>query len=100
MQDKLYYMQLFANLVNASPVDTRNMVTHIVMYETATDYMIEVNAPFATNPKINKESVNGKSDYAYDVNYGSKSPHYNWIEDQIDLTGRLIGARVTFLDKK
>lgn len=100
MVDKLYYMQLFANLVNASPVDTRNMVTHIMMYETNNDFIIEINAPYSSNPKVAKESVNGKSDYAYEVNYGSKSPHQGWVEDQIDLTAKLVGARITYLDKK
>lgn len=94
-----YYMQLLANLLNACPVDTRNMITHIVMYETADNYVIEINAPYSTNPKVNKSTINGKSDYAYDVNYANRSPHKNWVEDQIKLTERIVGARVIFLDK-
>lgn len=95
--ERAYWMQLFANLLNASPVDTRNMVTHIVMFENADEYVIEVNAPYATNPKVNKENVNGYSDYAYAVNYANRSPHKGWIQNQITHTARLIGARITYL---
>lgn len=92
-----YWFQLFSNLVNVSPVDTRNMQTHIVMYENANEFVIEVNAPYATNPKVNKETVNGMSDYAYFVNNANKSPHKNWIQNQIIQTGRIFNARITFL---
>ena len=44
--EKGYWMQLFANLLNACPIDTTNMQTHIVYYEGTDSYMIEVNAPF------------------------------------------------------
>ena len=100
MQDNIernYWMQLFGNLLNASPVDTRNMQTHIVMFENADEFVIEVNAPYATNPKVNKEFVNGKSDYAYDVNYANRSPHKGWIQNQINQTARIFNARITYL---
>lgn len=100
MQDNIernYWNQLFANLLNDSPVDTRNMQTHIVMFENADEFVIEVNAPYATNPKVNKESVNGMSDYAYYVNYANGSPHKNWIQNQIKQTARIINARITYL---
>lgn len=90
-----YWMQLFANLLNACPVDTRNMQTHIVYYENANEFVIEVNAPYATNPKVNKETVNGYSDYAYVVN--ERGVHKNWIQNQIIQTGRIFNARITFL---
>lgn len=90
-------MQLFSNLVNASPVDTRNMQTHIVMYEDADNFVIEVNAPFSTRPRSKTATINGKSDYAYDVNYSKKSPHKNWIQNQINQTARIVNARVTYL---
>lgn len=99
MQDRLYWTQLFANIVNASPVDTRNMQTHIVMYENAENYVVEINAPFATNPKFKGDSQGGKSDYAYDVNYAQRSPHLNWVERQIDLTAKIVNGRVIYLNR-
>lgn len=95
--ERNYWMQLHANLLNACPVDTRNMQTNIVMFENADEYVIEVNAPYMTNPKIAKETVNGKSDYAYDVNYAKRSPHKGWIKDQIKQTARIVNAKVTYL---
>lgn len=127
--EKGYWMQLFANLLNACPIDTTNMQTHIVYYEGTDSYMIEVNAPFnerqaliegmqkAGNIRYNKTKKRNNNtnnapmpnapkpsgqvgDYAYDVNYASRSPHKNWIEDQINLTANIIGARVTYLGGK
>lgn len=94
--ERKYWNQLFANLLNACPVDTRNMQTHIVMFENADEYVIEVNAPYATNPKVNKETINGYSDYAQAVN--ARGVHKNWIQNQIKQTGRIINARITFLE--
>lgn len=85
-----YWMQLFANLVNASPKDTRNMVTHISLFETENEYVIEIAAPFATNPKSKQTSYNGMSDYAYLVN--AQKPHKGWIENQIRLTERIVNG--------
>lgn len=105
MQDRLYWIQLHANLLNASPVDTRNMVTNIDLYESAENYVIEINAPFASNPKFMEKNknkgvtVNGKSDYAYDVNYAKRSPHLNWVERQIDLTAKIVNGRVIYLNR-
>lgn len=93
--EKKYWMQLFANLVNASPVDTRNMVTHITMVELNDCYEITVAAPYATNPKIKKTTVNGFSDYALAVN--SRKPHKNWIEKQIQLTQKIVNGRDDYL---
>jgi hypothetical protein len=102
-----YWMQLFANLLNACPVDTRNMKTHIVMFENPNEFVIEVNAPYVTNPKlqkkgiikntVNKIKLYFKGDYAYFVNYANKSPHQYWIQNQINQTARIFNARITFL---
>ena len=120
-----YWFQLFSNLVNVSPVDTSNMQTHIVYYENANEFVIEVNAPIkereelVANRKkdgkvpISRNRQNGKTksapkasesfsienvtDYAYAVNYANKSPHQGWIQNQIKQTGRIFNARITFL---
>lgn len=47
-----YWFQLFANLVNVSPVDTRNMQSHIVYYENANEFVIEVNAPIKEREEL------------------------------------------------
>lgn len=118
-----YWNQLFSNLVNASPVDTHNMQSHIVLFENANDYVIEINAPFnerkelisnlekagrikyvkKTNSKTKKapaikETRQGVlSDYAYDVNYANRSPHKGWVQDQIELTAKIVNGRVIYL---
>lgn len=106
-----YWNQLFANLLNACPIDTTNMQTHIVMFDNADEYIIEVNAPYSSYKKvvervidgkkqtktITKPSViNGYSDYAQAVN--SRGVHKNWIQNQIKQTGRIINAKITFLE--
>jgi hypothetical protein len=88
-----YWMMLFSNLVNASPVDTRNMVTHIRLFETPNTYEIMIEAPYSTNPKSKTTNYKGKSDYAEEVNYASKSPHQYWVEKQIKLTEKIIDGR-------
>lgn len=90
---KEYWMQLFANLLNSCPVDTRNMITHISLYETPTEYGILVEAPYATNPKSKKKSYKGLHNYAGAVNYAKKSPHYHWIENQIEYTKQIMNGK-------
>lgn len=118
-----YWNQLFSNLVNASPIDTHNMQSHIVLFENANEYVIEINAPLnerkelisdskkagrikyvkKTNSKTKKapaikETRQGVlSDYAYDVNYANRSPHKGWVQDQIELTAKIVNGRVIYL---
>lgn len=122
---KDYWNQLFANLVNASPIDTHNMQTHIVLFENANEYVIEINAPFnerkelisdlkkAGRIKVNsvkktnsrtkkapaiKETRQGVlSDYAYDVNYANRSPHKGWVQEQMELTAKIVNGRIVYL---
>lgn len=107
-----YWMQLFANLLKASPVDTRNMITHIKMYETPDAYGILIEAPYATNPKCQRKGQTsstykqktGKNsykstalhNYAGAVNYATKSPHRYWVENQIELTKQIMNGRDAF----
>lgn len=94
-----YWMQLFGNLVNASPVDTRNMVTHINLYETEDTYEIEVAAPYATNPK-SKKTIDkyGNTDYAYLVN--TSGIHTGWIERQMVLTENVLNSFAKYKEKE
>lgn len=119
-----YWQQLFANLVNASPVDTRNMQSHIVLFENANEYVIEINAPLNERKELISDSKKAKnfifvfkktnsrtkkapaikgtrqgvlSDYAYDVNYANYSPHKGWVQDQIELTAKIVNGRVIYL---
>lgn len=130
MQDNIernYWMQLFGNLLNACPIDTHNMQTHIVYMENADEFVIEVNAPIKEREKlienieksgtirVNKKpvkknnntknapqvseprNVDNLTDYAYDVNYANKSPHKGWIQNQIKQTARIFNAKITYL---
>lgn len=92
-----YWLQLFSNLVNASPVDTRNMVTHITMFESENEFVIEIAAPYASNPKSKKSSYNGKSDYAFAVNYTPSKSTYHWVEKQVKLTENIINGKSKYL---
>ncbi len=92
---KDYWMQLYSNLLNACPVDTRNMVTHISLLETPTAYTITIEAPYKTNKKCKKTSYNGMHNYAGAVNYAGRSPHKYWVEKQIELTKRIMRGRNT-----
>lgn len=99
---KQYWEQLYSNLVNASPVDTRNMVTHITLYgmvETDTTYELLISAPYKTNPKMkNRTTVNGYSDYASAVN--NSGVHKGWIEEQMKLTENIINSYGRYLGEE
>lgn len=97
MGERDYWQQLFANLVNASPVDTRNMQTHITLFESEDEYVIEISAPYASNPKSKKSSYNGKSDYAHAVNYTPNKSTYHWVENQVKLTEKIINGKSKYL---
>ena len=92
-----YWMQLHANLINACPVDTRNMVTHIALYETPSAYEIVIAAPYALNPKVKKQPQNGVGNYAGAVNFANRSPHKGWVEREIDYTNKIMNARTKYL---
>lgn len=106
-----FWMQLHANLLGACPVDTRNMITHIELYETPTAYEIMVAAPYVTNPKYQQaqqqKAKAGKTpkkpklgNYAGAVNYALKSPHKNWIEKQIQQTINIMNGRSQYLGEE
>lgn len=93
-----FYFQLFSNLLNKCPKDTYNMVTHITMYESQDNYMIEIAAPYLSNPKTRKATINGYTDYAEAVNNsefltnGGKNPNYHWIEKTIERTIKVLNG--------
>lgn len=84
-----YWMSLWANLLNASPVDTGNMKAHILAYETENHFVIAVTAPYITNPKVGVKEIDGYTDYALEVN--TKQPHAGWVNTQIKQTASLMG---------
>lgn len=93
-----YWMQLYSNLLNRCPVDTRNMVSHIQMTETPETYEIIVAAPYATNPKSKTTmDKSGFTDYAYYVN--NRQPHLNWVEREMKRTERIMNGRSKYLSR-
>lgn len=85
-----YWMSLWANLLNASPVDTGNMKAHILAYETENHFVIAITAPYITNPKVGVKEINGYTDYALEVNTINKR-HIGWVNKQIKQTASLMG---------
>ena len=95
-----YWMQLFSNLLNACPVDTRNMVTHIQMFETSDNFIIEIAAPYATNPRIQATTdARGFTDYAMYVNEVSRPyrDHRGWVEREMKRTQDIMNGRNQYL---
>lgn len=88
-----YWMSLWTNLLNASPVDTGNMKAHILAYETENHFVIAVTAPYITNPKVKLKEIDGYTDYALAVN--TKQPHAGWVNTQIRQTASLMGFEST-----
>lgn len=95
-----YWMQLYTNLLNACPVDTRNMVTHITMYETNEFFFIEIAAPYATHPRSKGTiDANGFTDYALYVNEVPRPyrNHRGWVEREMKRTEMIMNGKDKYL---
>ena len=90
MNPEVFYEFLWTNLLANSPVDTRNMVEHIIQFDFGDYFNINISGP-----------VEGGIDYASFVNYNQqRGPkelrNYKWIERTIQQTIEVLGGSAQY----
>jgi hypothetical protein len=100
----MFLMTLFNRLRSKTPIDTGNMLAHIVYAQQSKDLAnISISAPMSSRAGLKSrrtgESVSQSSkdyDYSKDVNYSSKSPHQFWVEHQIKYSVHIVKSNFNY----
>ncbi len=96
---------LYNRLRSKVPIDTGNMLAHIVRAQKSEDtILLSISAPMharagRTSRRTKRVVTYGADsdyDYAKHVNYSSKSPHQFWVEHQIVYALKIVKANVKY----
>lgn len=91
MNSEVYWELLYTTLLSNAPIDTRNMVEHIMHFDFGDYFNINISGP----------RKGGQEDYASFVNYNQqRGPkelrNYQWVERTIEQVTQILGGNAKY----